>query len=395
MVALLSVFGAIGMGWPVILVSVAQVALLPWRRVRPLPVFWVIAVATLAQAPLADTLLLSNLALMLSLYAVIAWDGRRSAIATALGVCLIGSIVAGTLWWGPAGQPRSARDFFVAFLICQITVIAFAAAGEATRRRRQLLIQLHARAVDAERERDQHARLAAQSERTRIAREMHDVVAHALAVIVVQSDGAAYAVRHSGSTDAAVSALDTIGSTSRDALAETRRLVGVLRQDGDEPELSPAVTRSDVTAVVDRVRAAGLHAHSSGLEVLDDAPREVVAAVHRVVQEALTNVIKHAGHDPHARIELRREDADLVLRVVDDGRGNPSAADGMGHGLVGMRERVHVLGGTVSTGPRPEGGYAVTARIPLGAAAPDHDEAVDHEGHDEHGRGSDDHEASR
>lgn len=369
-----SLLAAAGMSPAAVLVATAQVAPLPWRRVRPLLVFGVIAVATLAQVPFSDNVMLSNLALMLSVYAVVAWDGRPRAIAATLAVCVVGAAVAGVRWGLLVADGRQWRGFVIAFVVCLVTVAAFAAAGEATRRRRQLMTQLHARAVDAERERDQHARLAAQSERTRIAREMHDVVAHALAVIVVQADGAAYAVRHSGSTTVAVDALDTIGSTSRDALAETRRLVGVLRQDGDELELAPAVAPNDVATLVDRVRDAGLDVRLSGLGALDGAPREVVAAVHRVVQEALTNVIKHAGADPRTQVVMRRERGDLIVRVTDDGRGPDPSADDLGHGLLGMRERVHVLGGALSTEGRPGGGYQVTARIPLGESDHGHEQ---------------------
>ena len=193
------------------------------------------------------------------------------------------------------------------------------------------------------------------------------IAGEALTDIVVQSDGAAYAVRHSGSVDTAAAALDTIGSTSRAALAETRRLVGVLREEGSDAELTPSAGAGDIEALVARVREAGLPVR---LDVAGDPavlPREVGAAAYRIVQEALTNVIKHAGPDATATVALTC-DADRLTAVVSDtGRGMlPGADDQAGHGLLGMRERTAVLGGTLRTGPRVGGGFVVTAEIPCG-----------------------------
>ncbi|YAL82281.1 sensor histidine kinase [Dermacoccaceae bacterium W4C1] len=350
-----------------LLLPFAMVVPLAWRRSHPVAVFAVVTLATLAQVPLFEGPMLSDIGLMFALHAVIVWTPGFRWYITALVICVIGAGVAAWDWTEtmPDGSSdvTSRLNYVIACLLC---IAAAAALGQAARRRRQLMQQLHARALDAERDRDQQAQIAAQSERTRIAREMHDVVAHALAVIVVQSDGAAYAVRNTDNPQVAAAALDTIGATSREALAETRRLVGVLRQDGDVPELAPAVGPDDVEVLVTRVRSAGLRADLEGTEHLSDLPREVIAAVHRVIQEGLTNVIKHAGTDPRAEVRITRAATALVVTVTDDGAGGAaSPSDGAGHGLLGMRERVAVLGGTLEAGPRTGSGFLLRSRIPL------------------------------
>lgn len=349
------------------LIGLAQVAPLVWRRVRPLPVFGVVALATLAQVPFSDYVALSNVALMVALYAVIAWISDRRWLSGVLMVCAIGVVVAGLDWGriGPSDEATlSASAVVTTMVLCVTITAATAALGLAARRRRELMIELRARATDAERERDQHAQLAAQTERTRIARDMHDVIAHALAVIVVQSDGASYAVRHSGSPDAATEALEAIGGTSRHALAETRRLVGALREEGETAELAPSFGAADIDALVSGVRDAGLSVDLHTDDV-DRVPPAAGAAAYRVVQEALTNVIKHAGRDATATVVAQRTDGELRIQVADTGRGLlPGAADQRGYGLLGMRERVTVLGGRLSAGSNRGGGFVVEATIP-------------------------------
>lgn len=205
--------------------------------------------------------------------------------------------------------------------------------------------------------------LAAQDERARIAREMHDVVAHGLSVIVVQADGARYAAAQD--PDVAVTTLGTIADTGRDSLAEMRRLLGLLRT--EESGVRPQPRLDDVPHLVDEAVAAGTPVDAELPDVWPQVSEGVGLATYRVVQEALTNVRKHAGPQATVRLRVAVESDAVRVHVADDGRG--AAGDPVpgstGHGLVGMRERVGVHGGELRAGPAPGGGWVVDARIPL------------------------------
>jgi signal transduction histidine kinase len=238
------------------------------------------------------------------------------------------------------------------------------AIGRALANRRGLTDELRARARQLEAEREEQAREAVIDERTRIARELHDIVAHCVSVMVIQT-GAARRVAGTD-RDAACEALGAVETSGREALAEMRRMVGVLRK-GDA-ELGDAV-QPDLSQVADlaaRARAAGLP-----VEVhIEGRPRALAAGVelvaYRVVQEALTNSIKHAG-EARARVVLQYGQSMLELEISDNGRGPASAAQepGSGHGLVGMGERLRLYGGELRSGRGRGGGFAVRARIPL------------------------------
>ncbi|MDO5630100.1 MAG: sensor histidine kinase, partial [Mobilicoccus sp.] len=210
-------------------------------------------------------------------------------------------------------------------------------------------------------------------ERSRIAREMHDVVAHSLSVVVVQSDGAGYALRMASDSDdpavlraalaGASTTLDTIGLTARDSLAETRRLVGVLRQ-GDEAEYAPAAGVDSLDDLLAPLRAAGREVEVVVSGVIRPLPPAPDLAVYRVVQESLTNVIKHAGDSATTTVTLDYRDEALVVTVRDDGAGVGMPLSAQGFGLVGMRERVAAVQGAVWAGPAPGGGFVVEATIP-------------------------------
>jgi len=218
------------------------------------------------------------------------------------------------------------------------------------REREQLLV----------RERDERARLAVAEERTRIARELHDVVAHAISVIVLQARGA----RHSlaADPDDARYAIDAIERTASQALSEMRRLLAILRAD-DDATLAPQPSLGQLEVLAGQVRDAGLPVNVR----VEGAARElspgVDASAYRIVQEALTNALKHAG-PASALVTIRYGSEALELEVADDGAG-PSNGDGGGHGLMGMRERAAVFGGTIEAGPGRDGGYSVRARLPL------------------------------
>lgn len=211
--------------------------------------------------------------------------------------------------------------------------------------------------------------LAATQERQRLAREMHDVVAHSLAVIVVQADGGAYAASLEGDPTTRLStaekALATIRSTASDALTETRRLVGVLRSD-QGTELAPASGLGDIYGLVQGLAEAGRDVR---MQVTGDpALRRLLSpglelAVFRIVQEALTNAVKHAGEEASVLVHLQHAPEELVVQVRDTGVG-AGPTDGLGHGLVGMRERVSAFGGSLAAHDHPDGGFVVTARFP-------------------------------
>lgn len=230
--------------------------------------------------------------------------------------------------------------------------------GRNTRSRSQRLAVL-------EREQEQRTRLAVSDERARIAREFHDVVAHSVGVMVVQAEGARTVLERD--PDRAREALDSIEQTGRGALAEMRRSLGVLRRDGSEATLEPQPGMDDLDGLLEHAREGGLTVEV----VLEGEPRPLPQGVdlsaYRIVQEALTNTIKHAG-PVRTRITVRYGERELGLEVSDDGPG-PSAngAEGAsGLGLVGMRERVSSYGGELRTGAGPEGGFVVRASLPLG-----------------------------
>jgi signal transduction histidine kinase len=239
--------------------------------------------------------------------------------------------------------------------------------GLYTSARRALLAELRDRAARLERERDQQGELAAATERARIAREMHDVVAHHLTVMVALSDGAAAASAADPARAAEV--MRTVSSTGRQALADTRRLLGVLRDpDGDlaAAARAPLVGIGDLDELVAGVRTAGLPVtlEISGQPAL--LPPAVQATAYRVVQEALTNTLKHGGPGVSARVRIDVGSEQVCLQVSDDGAGAEAPVPaGVGRGLTGMRERVRAFGGSVDAGPRAAGGWQVVARLRL------------------------------
>ena len=242
--------------------------------------------------------------------------------------------------------------------------------GDSMRYRRAYYTSLEDRAARLEAERDAQAQIAAAAERARIARELHDVVAHNVSVMVVQADGASYAL--GSDPDRARQALAAIASTGRQALTEMRRMLGVLRRDDDgtEPDRAPLPGIGQLGELLEQTRATGLAVSFTVEGVPQPLPDGAALAAYRIVQESLTNTRKHggpAGHRPGAAALPggRAAAADHRRRP-----GRTRRSDGAGHGLTGMRERVAVYGGWVQAGPRPAGGYQVTARLPFVPALP-------------------------
>ncbi|MBT2413250.1 sensor histidine kinase [Streptomyces sp. ISL-12] len=246
------------------------------------------------------------------------------------------------------------------------TIVTATLIGITIRTRRDYTEALEDRARRLETERDQQARLAAAAERARIAREMHDIIGHHLSVITGLADGGRYAAAKS--PDRAAQALDAIGTTSREALGELRHLLDVLREDDTAArtaELTPQPTLTDLDRLITGVRKAGLPVRTTvhGRPAL--APGRQLA-LYRVIQESLTNTLKHAGPDATSHIDLSYEDGGAVtLTVTDTGRGAPPDAAADGRGLPGMRERTALYGGTLEAGPRPAPDHGWRVRLYL------------------------------
>jgi signal transduction histidine kinase len=345
-----------------IVVEAAALAPLMVRRRFPLPVFgWLFAIGLtqlwLGRAVLADA------AVLIALYTVAAHCPRRQAL-----------ICAGLVEVGAAGAAlhlanRDLESVLAALVFLTGLVTAAFVLGVNMRTRRAYLASLEDRAVRAERERDQQSQLAAAAERTRIAREMHDIVAHNLSVMIALADGAAFAAQRD--PDAAAAAAKQVSDTGRVALTEMQRLVGVLRggeQTGQAGPFTPQPGIDQIEELVTQVRGAGLPTTLTVSGLPFAVPPTAQLAVYRVVQESLTNILKHAKDPTGARVILNYAEPTIILRVTDDGGGAPEARSG-GHGLTGMRERAAVFGGWVQAGPRPVGGWQVRALLTCGRAA--------------------------
>ncbi len=337
-----------------------------FRRAHPSGAFAAAAAVGALQVALDIHVNMLDVTIVVLLYTLAAYRPRRVSVP-GLAVCLLGSAAAMTRWPPPGTSPLN-------WLI--LGSIAFAGSsliawvlGDSMRYRRGYYAALEDRAARLEAERDAQAQIAAAAERARIARELHDVIAHHVSVMVVQADGASYALDRS--PDRARQALAAIGSTGRQALAEMRRMLGVLRSDDGAPGVVPLPGIEQLGELLEQTRASGLAVSFTVEGVPAPLPGGLALAAFRIVQESLTNARKHGGPGARATVLLRYCEDMLVLQITDDGAGAVAAKDGAGHGLTGMRERVTLYGGTLHTGPRPGGGYQVTAGLPLpGAAAP-------------------------
>ncbi|MGW7095560.1 sensor histidine kinase [Streptomyces sp. NPDC054874] len=311
---------------------------------------------------------IGNFAMLVITYTV-ATVGERWASRLAL-VCSLSAAALSQLRWEAEPGGSWAQVVFVTIIMTVPFVLAWVL-GDSLRTRRAYFDQLEERAARLEREREAQSKVAVAAERARIARELHDVVAHNVSVMVVQADGAAYVM--DAAPDQAKQALETISSTGRQALAEMRRLLGVLRT-GDAPEGGEYVPQPDVEQIEDlvaQVRQTGLVVDFKVEGTPRPLPSGVELTAYRVVQEALTNTRKHGGPDAGASVRLVYFDDGLGLLIEDDGRGaahelyEDGGADGAGHGMIGMRERIGMVGGTLDAGPRPGGGFRISALLPL------------------------------
>jgi signal transduction histidine kinase len=349
------------------LASVLGVVLLvplAWRRRQPVWAAGVVVVGCLAELVVLPPgqFLPANVAAPAMVYALAAYAPRWASRA-GLAIGLVGAALASLFYFGTGG----AFEFVVAATAVGVLVVAAWALGDLRRARLQQMAGLEERARLLELEREQEMQLAASTERARIAREMHDVVAHSLSVVIAQADGGRYA----GQADpvAATAALEQISSTGRQALAEMRKLLGVLRE-GDGQEFAPQPDVAAIDQLVADVRSSGLDVDL----VVEGTPRAMPAgpqlAAYRIVQESLTNVLKHAGPAGRAQVRLHWHPDALELSIEDDGRGAAAAimeGDGQGQGLLGMRERAQLHGGRLTAAPLTGGGFGVSAVLPYRA----------------------------
>ncbi|MBB6571620.1 sensor histidine kinase [Kribbella sandramycini] len=333
-----------------------------WRRSYPELVFFGVSAVAVLQWLVGIDLFPGNVGLLIALYTISVYgDVRYSRIA--LGVGGLGVLMATSRYWSNSDW-RQQVTMMVALGAVVLGVWAF---GERRRTRGLYVAQLEARAAQLERDRDRESKLAVSAERTRIAREIHDVVAHGLSIMIVQADGGLYAADQS--PEAAKKALATIGDTGRASLTEMRKMLGLLKAD-EQRELDPNQPRpqpgvSSLPELIENVREAGLSVDYSVTGRPRDLPALLGLTAYRIVQEGLTNTLKHAGPGARTSVALDFGREMLTVVVTDDGRGGGVApSTEPGHGLVGMHQRASVSGGTVSAGPKAGGGYEVIAKLP-------------------------------
>ena len=334
---------------------------LAWRRRRPLAVLYAITGAVLVGSLIAHH---ANgmpgaafFALVIAFYSVGAnCDDRRAALGGGAAILILLSYDLGHGGLGKAhgARPGAALVFLLAGLI-----------GRDLRRRRREVALLRDRASRLEREREEHAVAAVAQERGRIARELHDVIAHGVSVMVVQAQAGP---RLLGDADLARETFRSIEASGREALVELRRLLGILRTGDEQLAIGPQPGLGSLGSLVEQVREAGLPVALRIEGEQTPLPPGVDLSAYRIVQEALTNSLKHAGR-AEAEIVIRYTSSALELRIADNGSPARANGNGAGHGLIGMRERVALYGGLLETGVVEQGGYEVVARLPLTGGA--------------------------
>jgi signal transduction histidine kinase len=330
---------------------------------------------TFTRSPLQPTF--TDVGILILLCTVAAERPRRVSLP-GLVACVALSAAAVARYNPGGNQPRRPGEFVLVGGVFVLASVGAWVLGDSVASRRARSATLEERAVRAERERDAQAEFAAAAERVRIARELHDVIAHNISVMVAQADGGAYAF--DAMPERSRQALAEIGRTGRQALSEMSSLLGVLRAGPEAPSLAPAPAAAEIAQLVTQAGEAGMRASHTVEGPVRPLPGGLSLAAYRIVQEALTNVRKHAGPGAAAEVMLRYSEDELLVRVADDGgRGvagpsgpprygaddPPRPAGHPGNGLAGMRERTAMYGGTVRAGPCPGGGFEVTARLPL------------------------------
>ncbi|AQZ71231.1 two-component sensor histidine kinase [[Actinomadura] parvosata subsp. kistnae] len=332
----------------VVLPAIACAALLARQR-YPVAALIVMTVSVAAYYPYAGLDGPVIVMLFIAFYTAADRGHLTAAIATGAAALLAMGI-------GETGATRHVDDSM--FMMITGWVVASIAFGGVTRNRRAYLSEARQHALDALLTKEEEARRRASEERLRIARELHDVLGHNISMINVQASAALHGIRKR--PEEAEAALRTIKETSKETLRELRTTLGVLRQVDEDAPVAPADSLARVDALV---AASGLKVRTDLSGPLDALPTEVDLAAARIVREALTNVSRHSGTD-QATLTITHKSGNIIVTVEDDGPG-ATYDGGSGFGIQGMRERATALGGTLEAGPRPEGGFRVTARLPL------------------------------
>lgn len=353
-------------GFETVVLSTLLIVPLAWRRTSPLIAGGAIAAVCLAQWALNLMPLPANIAVILVVYSLAAY-GPRWASLSGLGLALIGAIMLVSRYY--VGERTLSNVASLPYTVLLVLLVWFLVLfswtlGDLTRTRRLREQGLEDRARRLEIEQQQERALAASDERAHIAREMHDIVAHSLSVIITQADGARYAAQQD--PEIATNTLQTISDTGRTSLREMRRLLGVLRGD-EETSFRPLPGLADLDELLLGFRSAGLSLEFSQTGQARRAlPPGAELTVYRMIQEGLTNVLKHAGPQAHTRVGLDWQGRGLHVAVHDDGRGaaaDPPGAGG-GNGIRGMSERVKLYDGTVEAKAQAGGGFRIMAFIP-------------------------------
>lgn len=359
-----------------LLVTVCAIAVC-FRRSAPLSTASVIFVATAIRLIITNgSLVASDAAVLIALYTVVAYADRWARLPA-----LLAAIVEGTLVVIPllrASNPAK-LDAPLAGL-AMLASILFTWSTALLRRRQLLdLTNLVTTAKETQRLAEKESALAVAEERTRISREMHDIVAHTLSVVIAQADGGRYAAQKDPAI--AVRALETISEVSRAALGDVRSIIGALR-DGpaEEVPLLPQPVETDLDDLIATVGDSGIPISFVKTGDPRPVPVGVGNALYRICQEALTNVMKHGGPAAHVSVLLEWGARDVHLTIVDTGRGAAAPSKGSGHGLIGMNERAAVFGGRVEAGPQAGGGFRVHCTIPL-QSVPTHSGGKDDDSH--------------
>jgi signal transduction histidine kinase len=344
--------------WADVILAVAIPAPLFFRRrfpfAAPVAVGIAVVVASFVDGPFPRYDFIAFLSGCAAVFLLAQRRDRAQAVSgLALGVGVEAIVV--------RNDPRGALGelIFVSLIFAVVWTIGFTLG-----RKFEEADEARERAVRAEREREERARIAVAEERARIARELHDVVGHSVSVMTVQASGVRRLLRPDQERER--EALLVVERTGREALAEMRRMVGVLRRPEEAPALAPQPSLEHLDRLVEQAREAGLQVDLRIEGKAFELPAGVDLTAYRLVQEGLTNAIKHA-QAKRAEVVVQYSDGEVEVTVSDDGRG-VGTGDGGGHGLVGMRERVSVYGGDLDAGPKPGGGYRLRAKLPLAAS---------------------------
>jgi signal transduction histidine kinase len=343
-------------GWRVAL-AVCMISVhtlcLAGRRIWPMPVLAINVLSGLAVAALGFHPIVLGPAVLIAVYTVASSHDRTVSFPAAL--VTIGAALVALRISSPDTEPSTyVADAVVVFVAWFM--------GESVHSRREHVIALEQRTAELERAREELARSMVAEERLRIARELHDVVGHSLSTIAVQSGVGAHII--DSRPDQAKRSLEAIESASKSALQDIRRVLGILREGGADRALDPAPGLGDVAELVQDARKSGLDVDLDLADEGGNLPASLQLTAYRIVQEALTNVIKHSDGG-RVRVTMARWGHELRIEVTDNGA--PVAPPSFGHGLTGMRERVSMHGGELDVGPLPEGGFRVGAVLPVGS----------------------------